>query len=87
MKNKMMYKITIKRKDSSKLIKESNNRNVIIGYANTVKRYGDKIVSIEERNNYGKWNPSKSLLNLIFAGATIGIGFRLLGDLAGNLKS
>ncbi len=83
----MRYKITIRRKDGSLLIKETNNSKVIQGYAKTAKMYDDKIVKIEEKNSSGQWRPAKALMDLIGVGITATIGLGILGAFAGGFSS
>jgi hypothetical protein len=80
----MRYKITIRRKNGVLLVKETNDRRVLMGYQKTAEMYGDKVLKVEEKDSaYGPWRP---LTDLVLTGATIGIGLGLLGAVGNAFK-
>lgn len=79
----MSYKITIRRKNGSLLIKETRDKIILAGYIKTAKLYGDKIVSVEERIGNSQWKP---FTDLILGGATLGIGLGILQGVGNILK-
>ena len=83
----MRYKIEIRRKDGSLLIKETNDSKIISGYVQTAREYGDKVIKIEELGSSGSWRPAKELTQLVKTGMVLSIGLGMLGAVGGAFKA
>ena len=80
----MKYKITIRRKNGVLLVKETNDKRVLIGYQKTAEMYGDRVLKVEEKDSaYSPWRP---LTDLVLTGATIGVGLGLMGAVGNMFK-